>query len=792
MMDKPINDNTVTIEVDGQTLQAQRGQMLIEATDQAGIYVPRFCYHKKLSIAANCRMCLVEVEKMPKPVPACATPIMDGMKVFTRSKMAHEAQKATMEFLLINHPLDCPICDQGGECELQDLSVGYGSDVSRYSEGKRVVQDKDIGPLVQTDLTRCIHCTRCVRFGEEIAGMRELGATGRGEDMRIGTYVEKAMRSELSGNVIDLCPVGALTSKPYRFTARAWELRQFDSIAPHDSVGSNIHVHVRGNTVKRVVPRENEAVNEVWISDRDRFSYQGLNSKARLTAPMIRDGDEWREVSWETALSFTVDALRQVLEAQGPERIGALVSPVATLEEQYLLQKLMRALGSGNIDHRLRQVDFSADDEVAQAPWLGMPLAELEALDAILLIGSDVRREQPLVNHRLRKAASHGGAVMVVNPLAFEFNYPLASAIIVRPSAMLAQLAGITRALLDEAGGEHPATSMLEAVAADATQREIAKHLREGDQAAVLLGNLAVAHPQYATLQALAGVIAELSGAQVGMLAEGANSCGAWLAGVVPHRGPGMVETGTRGRNSAAIFSDGLDACLLMNIEPDQDCLQASTALTALRQADLLISLSSFRSEWLERNAHVLLPIAQFAETSGSFVNMEGRRQAFNGVVPPPGEARPAWKVLRVLGKLFKLKGFDYDSSTEVAAEVPDADACLPAVPVLKQVSQSVTDGYELISQVPMYALDPLVRQADALQQTDGRCDGLLHFNPALAGELAIGEGEQASVRQGAEWIELPVTLDERVPKGCVLLHGGQPLCASLPAAWGEIEVKKV
>ncbi len=787
-----MNDNTVTIEVDGQTLKAQRGQMLIEVTDQADIYVPRFCYHKKLSIAANCRMCLVEVEKMPKPVPACATPIMDGMKVYTRSRLAHESQKATMEFLLINHPLDCPICDQGGECELQDLSVGYGSDVSRYSEGKRVVQDKDIGPLVQTDLTRCIHCTRCVRFGEEIAGMRELGATGRGEDMRIGTYVEKAMKSELSGNVIDLCPVGALTSKPYRFSARAWELKQFDSIAAHDSVGSNIHVHVRGSTVKRVVPRENEAVNEVWISDRDRFSYQGLNSEVRLTTPMIRDGDDWREVSWETALSFTVDALRQVIDTAGPERIGALVSPQATLEEQYLLQKLMRALGSGNIDHRLRQMDFSADTELAQIPWLGMPLADLEGLDAVLLIGSDVRHDQPLANHRLRKAASHGASVMALNPLAFEFNYPLASTIIVRPSAMTAELAGIARALLEETGNGHPAAAMLEAISPDEAQRGIAACLMRGEQSAVLLGNLAVAHPAYAELQALAGVIAELSGARVGTLAEGANSCGAWQAGAVPHRGVNAGEASIGGRNTAAMFSEGLDACLLLNVEPEHDCLQASTALTALRQADLLIGLASFRNEWLDRNARVLLPIAQFAETSGSYINMEGRRQSFPGVVPPPGDARPAWKVLRVLGNLFGLDGFAYEDSTQVAAEVQDISAAQPAVPALKNLSPVEGGNNELITQVPMYALDPLVRQASALQATGGGADGLLHIHPALAAELGIGAGEQASIRQGAEWLELPVCIDDRLADGCVLLHGGQALSARLPAAWGEIEVKKV
>ncbi|RME33973.1 MAG: NADH dehydrogenase (quinone) subunit G, partial [Gammaproteobacteria bacterium] len=421
----------VTIEVDGKVLQARRGAMLIEATDAAGIFIPRFCYHPKLTVAANCRMCLVEVEKMPKPMPACATPVMDGMKVHTRSALAREAQKATMEFLLINHPLDCPVCDQGGECELQDLAMGYGSDVSRYSEAKRAVADPDIGPLVQTCLTRCIHCTRCVRFGEEIAGLRELGATGRGEHMTIGTYVRHTLVSELSGNIIDLCPVGALTSRPFRFRARPWELRQAKSIAPHDSVGSSLYLHLKGQKVLRVVPRENEAVNEVWISDRDRYGYAGLRSEDRLTRPLIRQEGEWKEVDWGTALEFAGEGLRRVIQTRGPGRLGALAAPNATTEELYLLQKLVRALGSENIDHRLRQRDFSDDRAAPLYPWLGMPITGLEQLDCVLLLGAWPRHQQPLLNHRIRKAALAGAAVLELNPVRREFNFPLAGSRIV-------------------------------------------------------------------------------------------------------------------------------------------------------------------------------------------------------------------------------------------------------------------------------------------------------------------------------------------------------------------------
>lgn len=536
-----MSDDLINIEVDGKSLQARKGQMLIEVTDANDIYVPRFCYHKKLSVAANCRMCMVEVEKAPKALPACATPVMDGMKVKTRSRAAVDAQKSIMEFLLINHPLDCPICDQGGECELQDLAMGYGRDVSRYQEKKRVVKDKNIGPLIQTDLTRCIHCTRCVRFGEEIAGLREMGATGRGENMEIGTYIEKSVNSEMSGNIIDLCPVGALTSKPFRFSARTWELVQKDAIAPHDSVGSNIHVHVKGDHVKRIAPANNESINEAWLSDRDRFSYEGIYSDDRLQTPMVKINGSWNEVDWETALDTVKNALQAIIDSSGAEQLAAIASPSSTLEELYLLQKLVRGLGSNNIDSRLMQSDFSDQELAPLFPWLGQTIPEFETLQSALLIGSNVRKDQPIINHRLRKAALHGADIMVVNPVDYDFNYPVSTKDIVSPDAMPMELAAILKALVessDKSIDEQVKQTIDKAVVND-THREIASKLVDSENAIVLLGNLATAHPQFALLRSLGGLIARLSNSKLGYLSEAANSSGSWLAGALPHRHAG-------------------------------------------------------------------------------------------------------------------------------------------------------------------------------------------------------------------------------------------------------------
>ncbi|HLD13611.1 MAG TPA: NADH-quinone oxidoreductase subunit NuoG, partial [Burkholderiales bacterium] len=607
----------MTIEVDGKPMQARKGQMLIEVTDPAGVYIPRFCYHKKLSVAANCRMCLVEVEKAPKPLPACATPVMAGMKVFTRSEKARDAQQGTMEFLLINHPLDCPICDQGGECQLQDLSVGYGKDVSRYAEAKRIVPDKDIGPLISTDMTRCIHCTRCVRFGQEIAGVMEFGGVGRGEHMEIRTFLDRSVDSELSGNVIDLCPVGALTSKPFRFSARPWELASRPSVSPHDCVGANLNIQNRRGSVMRALPRENEAVNECWLADRDRFSYEAVNSDERLHVPMIRRDGQWQEVDWRTALDFTVAGLRRVVETHGASQFGALAAPSSTLEEFYLLQKLVRGLGSGNVDHRLRQVDFRDDAQAPAFPWLGQALVDLDRLQAVLLIGAHPRKDQPLINLRLRKSQFKGAAVMAVNPLDVEFNYRTGPKIVTDPAGMVPALAGIALALAGLQQADVPAElrPLVAGGRPTDTEQAIAEVLFRSENPAVLLGNFAATHPQAATLRALAELIADLCSAKLGHLPE-ANSVGAWIAGCVPHRSTPV------GKHAHAMLREPLKGYLLLGVEPELDCLDAAAARTAMEAAEFVVMLTAFRPSIYKSGAveyaDVWLPLAPFTETAGT------------------------------------------------------------------------------------------------------------------------------------------------------------------------------
>ncbi|WP_455212322.1 NADH-quinone oxidoreductase subunit NuoG, partial [Kaarinaea lacus] len=559
------------IEINGKKIKARNGAMIIEAADEAGIFIPRFCYHRKLSIAANCRMCLVEVEKVAKPLPACATPVTDGMKIFTKSTKAIDAQKGVMEFLLINHPLDCPICDQGGECELQDIAMGYGNAFSEFGEKKRVVKDKNLGPLIATDMTRCIHCTRCVRFGEEIAGIRELGATGRGEHMEIGTYVSHTVTSELSGNVIDLCPVGALTSKPFRFSARAWEMVQRDSIAPHDCLGSNIHVHVANNKVMRIVPKDNEAINETWISDRDRFSYEALNSQERLGSPKIKSGTTWKDADWESALQATVDGLKAVFKNRGAAQVGVLASPTATVEELYLTQKLARSLGIDSIDHRIRQMDFSDQDIAPSFPWLGQSIADLERLNSVLLIGSNIRKDQPIAAHRLRKASQNGAKVLCINSVDYDFYFPIAEKLICSPANMLGDLAGVLKAVLKKTGKASPEglEPLLAPVAVNKTHESIAEQLINGDSSSVLFGPQAINHPQFSALRALAHSIAQFTDSRIGYLPEAGNTSGAWIAGMVPHRAAAGEAVTTVGLTALDMFKNPLKAYILLDLEPE-------------------------------------------------------------------------------------------------------------------------------------------------------------------------------------------------------------------------------
>jgi NADH-quinone oxidoreductase subunit G len=715
-------DDLVNIEIDGVPVKARKGEMIIRVTDAHGAYVPRFCYHDKLSIAANCRMCLVEVEKAPKPLPACATPVTEGMKVFTKSARAIGAQRASMEFLLINHPLDCPICDQGGECELQDLAVGFGRDASRYDERKRVVQDENLGPLIATDMTRCIHCTRCIRFTDEIAGIQELGMIGRGEHMKVRSYIETTVNHELAGNVIDLCPVGALVSKPYRFSARAWEMGSAPLISPHDSVGTNLFGHVLRGRIMRVVPRENEAINETWIADRDRFSYEGVYSPERLEHPLVRRGEEWVQTDWESALT----QVAQELSARAAD-CGFLVSNTATLEELYLAGRLARGLGSHNIDHRLRQRDFRDQAADPAIPGLGMRIADVDALDALLVIGSNLRREVPILAHRVRKAALRGARVAMVNPARFPYQFPLAAYLTSASVAQVADLAAILAAAAQLTGKEVPAplAAAVQGAQVSEAHRAVAQALLSGEKRAVWLGALAARHAAFVDLRALAAALARIAGASLGRLAEGGNGVGAWLAGAVPHREAGNRSVAQPGLSAREMLQSPLRAYVLVGgVEPSLDTLDPDSP-AVLGRSEFVVALTPFAGDEMRRIAHVLLPIGTFAETSGTYVNCEGLWQSQQGAALPVGETRPGWKVLRVLGNLLGLAGFNYQSSEEVRDELQRLCATLEPRGYQGEHAVSAPDARgaaTAVTDVPMYQLDALLRRAPSLQKTrEGR-----------------------------------------------------------------------
>jgi len=725
-----MSDDLVNIEVDGKPLTARKGQMLIHATDAAGIYVPRFCYHEKLSVAANCRMCLVEVEKAPKPLPACATPVGEGMKVFTRSPRAIAAQKATMEFLLINHPLDCPICDQGGECELQDLAQGFGSSVSRFTESKRVVKDKNLGPLISTDMTRCIHCTRCVRFTAEIAGMQELGTTGRGENMEIGTWIERSVDHELSGNVIDLCPVGALNSKPFRFQGRSWEMTEHELVPPHDAVGSNVYGHVLRGKLLRVVPRQNEEVNETWIADRDRFSYEGIYAPDRLESPMMKVDGEWCGVDWETALTATAQGLRDAVQERGAGAVGFLGAPTATTEELYLLGRVARGLGTNNIDSRLRQVDFRDQEHDAAVPGLGMSLADVGRLDALLIVGSDLRSEAPLLAHRVRQAVVAGGAtVCQLNAEDHPLLFPVKARRIVPAGQWLTELTALLKAAATATGAAVPAglASLAAGAEPNETHLRIVETLIAGQRRAILLGTLAQHHGAYADLRAAAAALAGMTGASLGILPDGGNAAGAAIAGAVPHRQAGGAMVAAAGRDAVAMLREPLAALLLFGgIEPEADTSVIDAAAVLARHG-FVVACTPYVTNEMKSWAHVLLPVGTFAETSGTFVNAGGRWQSFAGCIKPLGEARPGWKVLRVLGNLLALEGFDYDSSEQVRDELRGLVGENLAGVTVPQRSLDTT-GQATLAGTPIYGVDAVVRRAPALQKTaQARMAGVDH-----------------------------------------------------------------
>jgi NADH-quinone oxidoreductase subunit G len=721
-----MSDDTVNIEVNGVPLKARKGQMIMQATDPANIYIPRFCYHDKLTVAANCRMCLVEVEKAPKPMPACATPVTEGMKVFTKSPKAVAAQRATMEFLLINHPLDCPICDQGGECELQDLALGYGRDISRFSERKRVVKDKNLGPLVSTDMTRCIHCTRCIRFGSEIQGYPQMGTTGRGENMEVGTYIEQSVDHELSANIIDLCPVGALNNKPFRYHARSWEMTQHALVSPHDAFGTNVYAHVLRGKVMRMVPRENEAINETWIADRDRFGFEGMYSADRVTEPMVRIDGVLQAVDWEVALTAAAEGLQKVTAAHGGAAAGFLAAPMATVEELYLLARIARGMGCANIDHRLRQLDFRAQEQDADFPSLGLKIAEIEHLEGVLVIGSNLRHEMPMLAHRIRKAAvrSAGAKVAFLNPRRFDYMFPVA-AYGLADRDLAGELAAVVRAAA--ASVNKPVPAGVRDAKVEDSHRAMAGALMSGTRRAVILGTLAQRHPAYAELKALAAMLAQFCAASVGCITEGANAAGAYLAGAVPHREPGGAPAAAVGLSARAMLESALKAYVLFgSIDPASDLAVEPHALAS---AELVVAVTTHLPESLRSSAHVVLPIGSFAETSGTYVNAEGRWQSWAGAAKLPGESRPGWKVLRVLANLLNVHGVDYVSSEEIREalktlcgariEASSSGVAAAGSPVKIPNGQAPSGPWV---DIPPYQSDALVRGSEALSKTkDGR-----------------------------------------------------------------------
>ena len=716
------------VEIDGKEVEVPHGATVMDATNKLGIYVPHFCYHKKLSIVANCRMCLVEVEKAPKPLPACATPVTDGMKVKTASGVAKKAQNSVMEFLLINHPLDCPICDQGGECQLQDLAVGYGGSGSRFQEDKRVVKHKDIGPLVAAEeMSRCIQCTRCVRFGQEVAGVMELGMIGRGEHSEIVAFVGKSVDSELSGNMIDICPVGALTSKPFRYSARTWELARRKSVSPHDGLGSNLVVQVKQNKVMRVLPLENEAINECWISDKDRFSYEALNSEERLTQSMVKKDGRWVEIDWQGALDFVVSSIDK-------NNLGVLASPHSTLEELYLAGKL-----GGPADFRLRHSDFSGDCKRAGIPWLGMPIADLARLDRVLVVGSFLRKDHPLIAQRLRQAAKRGTQIHVLHSVDDDWLMNVKSRKIVAPSEILNSISSFS------------------------------EMLKGGKNAAILLGNFAQQHPQAAAIHAAAQAI----GVKVGFLGEAANSVGGFVAGL-PVAG-GIPEVS----RSKSLVLLGLDATLDL----------ANPNL--VKEKQFIVNLTSFKSDV----GDVLLPIAPFTETPGTFINTEGRVQGFHAAVRPMGDARPAWKVLRVLGTILGLPGFDFETAEQVR------DACLAGRDVSKLLSngifgikenQQTISGIQRIADVPIYFADPLARRSAPLQKTHDARAPMAWMNGKLLQSLGVVPGNSVLVKQGQNQVKLAAAMDDKLPDDCVRVAAGHPSTAGLGAMFGTVSLERV
>lgn len=796
----------IEIEIDGKQLEVADGSTIIEAADAAGIYIPRFCYHKKLSVAANCRMCLVEVEKAPKPMPACATPVTHGMKVQTKSEKALQAQRDVMEFLLVNHPLDCPICDQGGECELQDVSMGYGNCSSHYDERKRAVPSPDLGPLIETEMTRCIQCTRCVRFGEEIAGQRELGLVNRGEKEAISTYIQTTVSSEVSGNVIDICPVGALTNKPFRYQARAWEMVEHPTLSPHDCLGTNMFVHTRSEIenaerrVMRAVPRDNEAINETWMSDRDRFAVDALYHADRVYKPMVKRKGKWLETSWEAILPEVADKLLQITQAD-PNKLAVAMGKSCSTEEYYLLQKIIRMLGSNNIDCRLRQQDFSQQATAPEFPSFGMKIAEIETADQVLLVGGHIRHEQPLLALRLVKACNEESMqVSAINACAYDFNFPLSQQLLLPGFALVSGLAQVAIAAAKEAGKKlSPAA---EKIAADLDVSEsavaMAKQLLGAEKGVILLGAEAIQHADAAQFHNWASELARLTGAVVAQTTNGANEAGAWLAGAIPHRSAAMGEVSAVGLDAQRQFSEALPAYVLFNVDPTTDSINPAVASKALDNAQCVISINTFMSDALKDKVDYILPLAPFTESDGTFVNIEGMMQRFKPTSIPFAESKPGWKILRVLGNFLQLDGFGYETNEEVTDELTALMANMPKAPEQTAHFKAVPKAprrYYRLAHWPMYSNDQFVRRSDALQRAERMVNpsiAQVAVNQAVAERLNLKAGDRVQVTQDEQSQQFTLAINPALADHTVLLPLGITETHGFGAGGSAIELARV
>lgn len=783
-----------SIEIDGKEIVANPGEMLIQTADRAGIYIPRFCYHKKLQIAANCRMCLVEVENAPKTLPACATPVMPGMKAFTRSKKTIQSQKVVMEFLLANHPLDCPICDQGGECELQDLSVGYGTDSSQFEQSKRVVADENLGPLVATEMTRCIHCTRCVRFCQDIAGVQEIGAFNRGGDMNIGTFLVNGLKNELSGNVIDLCPVGALTSKPFRYQGRSWEFEQFSAISPHDCIGSNLYYHAyaehndNSSQVMRVLPKENDTINEVWLSDRDRFSYMGLTAHDRAHHPMIKQDGHWKTVSWETALNAVSEHFKAIMQAGQAHEVGGLISGSASCEEQFLFQKLLRGIGSSHIDYRVHVNDFSDQMQFTSYPGITSSLADIQQASTILVMGGNIREDQPILCHRIRQAVKAGSKLLVINHYDYDLACPTYAKKILRPDDLLPYLVALNTVI-------NPATAhgdIADRFLNDSALNDIASTLQGASGSiAIIAGEQVESALDGAQIRAWLHQLSLTVGGRLHHITRGANAAGAWLTGAVPHRSECLLPSEQVGYHAQKMLEAKLPVYWLHGIEVEHDCIDPQLAIEALREADLVISCQSYVSETTRALADIILPIAAFSEYAGSMINASGQHQTFHAAVLPPAEAKPAWKVYRVLGSLLGFDSLQYNHCSEITSILADTLPSMQAHYMGQITTPKYLDQKKIyrVGHWPAYRLDATVRRAEPLQAAIPANVSHARLHPDFAAAQGIENGQPCQVTQGNYKETVICQFDPCLPYGSIWLAAAVNQQATLANVHGEISI---